>query len=50
MTVGALILNVVLLSQTVLPGQLVFSFSFLYIGLQCMLLFYAIRHLESLSL
>ena len=46
-SVGAMIVNVVLLIKTDLPGQLIFFLVLVYLGLQSMVLFYAAKYLNN---
>lgn len=45
-TVVALVVNVILLRNTTLPGELIFFLMLLYIGLEGMILFYAAKYLQ----
>ena len=44
-SVGAMIVNVILLMRTDLPGELIFFLVLVYLGLQSMVLFYAAKYL-----
>lgn len=46
-SVGAMIVNVVLLMKTDLPGQLIFFLVLVYLGLQSMIIYYAARYLSN---
>jgi uncharacterized membrane protein len=48
-SIGAMIVNVVLLIKTDLPGQLIFFLVLVYLGLQSMVLFYATRYLSKIQ-
>ena len=48
-TLIALVVNVILLIKTELPGQLIFFFVLLYLGIQGMLLFYATKYVMKKS-
>jgi len=43
-SVCAMIVNILLLTQTTLPGQLIFFLVLVYIGIQSMILYYAARY------
>ncbi len=45
-TVAALVVNIILLRNTTLPGELIFFLVLLYIGLEWMILFYAAKYLQ----
>lgn len=45
-TVVALVVNIILLRNTTLPGELIFFLMLLYIGLEGMILFYAAKYLQ----
>lgn len=45
-TVVALVVNIILLRNTTLPGELVFFLVLLYVGLEGMILFYAAKYLQ----
>ena len=49
-SVGAMIVNVVLLINTELPGELIFFLVLVYLGLQSMILFYAARYLSKITM
>ncbi|MCX6823268.1 MAG: hypothetical protein NTX91_04750 [candidate division SR1 bacterium] len=46
-TVAALVVNIILMRNTTLPGELIFFLVLLYIGLEGMILFYAAKYLQS---
>jgi len=46
----ALIINIILLINTQLPGELIFFLVLLYIGLQGMILYYAVRYVSGLEI
>jgi hypothetical protein len=43
------VINIILLIKTPLAGQLIFFIALLYIGVQWMILFYAIRYINKLQ-
>jgi hypothetical protein len=45
-TVAALVVNIILMIKTSLPGELIFFLVLLYIGIEGMLLFYAIKYVQ----
>ncbi len=45
-TVAALVVNIILMINTSLPGELIFFLVLLYIGIEWMLLFYAVRYIH----
>jgi hypothetical protein len=45
-TVAALVVNIILMRNTTLPGELIFFLVLLYIGLEGMILFYAAKYLQ----
>lgn len=45
-TIAALVVNIILLINTSLPGELIFFLVLLYIGVEGMLLFYAVKYLH----
>lgn len=47
-TLIALLINIILLSKAQIEGQLVFSLIFLYVGLEWMILFYAMKYIRKL--
>lgn len=49
LTIIACTINIILLSKTNLPGQLVFSLAFVYIGIQGVLLYYGFKHIQQLD-
>lgn len=49
MTVAGLCINIYLLWLTSLAGQLIFSIVFIYCGVQWLLLYYGIRHIQQLE-
>lgn len=48
-SVGAMIVNVVLLINTKLPGELIFFLVLMYLGLQSMIIYYAARYLGKIE-
>jgi len=48
-SVGAMIVNVILLMRTELPGELIFFLVLVYLGLQSMVLFYAAKYLSKIQ-
>jgi len=48
-SVGAMIVNVILLMRTELPGELIFFLVLVYLGLQSMVLFYAAKYLSKIT-
>lgn len=48
-TLLAMIINIILFNRTWLPGQLLFSIVFLYIGIQAITLFYATKHISRME-
>ncbi|NOZ44719.1 MAG: hypothetical protein GXP45_06335 [bacterium] len=48
-TLLALLVNIILLSKAELAGQLVFSLIFLYLGLEGMVLFYALKYINKMQ-
>ena len=49
MTIIGLFINIYLLWLTSLPGQLIFSLVFIYCGIQGLLLYYGIKHIQQLA-
>lgn len=49
MTVAGLCINIYLLGLTSLAGQLIFSIVFIYCGVQGLLLYYGIKHIQQLE-
>lgn len=49
MTVAGLCINIYLLGLTSLAGQLIFSLVFIYCGVQGLLLYYGIKHIQQLE-
>lgn len=49
-SVWAMLVNVVLLTQTDLPGELIFFLVLVYLGLQSMIIYYAARYLSKIEL
>lgn len=49
MTVLACIWNIVLMGKTTMPAQLTFSLAFVYIGIQGMILYYGISHIQKME-
>jgi len=47
-TIMAMVLNIVLFHRTDMPGQLLFSIVFLYVGIQAFTLFYASKHISKM--
>ena len=47
-TILAIVVNIILFNRTNLPGQLLFSIIFLYVGIQAITLFYATKHISKL--
>jgi len=45
-TVAALVVNIILMRNTTLPGELIFFLVLLYIGFEGMILFYAAKYLQ----
>lgn len=48
-TLIAMIINIALFNRTDLPGQLLFSIIFLYVGIQSITLFYATKHISKME-
>ena len=48
-SIGAMIVNVILLMRTELPGQLIFFLVLVYLGLQSMIIFYASKYLSKIQ-
>ena len=46
-TIAALVVNIILMLKTSLPGELIFFLVLLYIGVEGMLLFYAVKYLHA---
>ncbi|MEI7919158.1 MAG: hypothetical protein WCH65_02905 [bacterium] len=44
-SIGAMIVNIILLIQTSLPGELIFFLVLVYMGIQSMILYYAARYI-----
>lgn len=49
MTIVACVRNIVLMGKTIMPAQLIFSFAFVYIGIQGMILYYGITHIQKME-
>ena len=49
-SIGAMIVNVILLMKTDLPGQLIFFLALVYLGLQSMIIYYAARYLGKIQI
>ncbi|MFA5748200.1 MAG: hypothetical protein WC872_03770 [Candidatus Absconditabacterales bacterium] len=49
-TIIAMIVNLILLAKTDMPGELIFFLILLYLGLQGMILFYAIKYVEKIGI
>lgn len=49
MTIVACIRNIVLMSKTAMPAQLTFSLAFVYMGIQGMILYYGISHIQKME-
>ena len=49
-SIGAMIVNVILLISTQLPGELIFFLVLVYVGLQSMIIYYAARYLSKVSI
>lgn len=49
MTIVACIWNIVLMSKTSMPAQLTFSLAFVYMGIQGMILYYGISHIQKME-
>lgn len=47
--VAAMVVNVILLIKTQLPGELIFFLVLVYLGLQSMIVFYAAKYLSKIS-
>ncbi len=47
-SVGAMIVNVILLTNTELPGELIFFLVLVYVGLQSMIIYYAAKYLDKI--
>ncbi|MFA7298524.1 MAG: hypothetical protein WC010_02655 [Candidatus Absconditabacterales bacterium] len=47
-SIGAMIVNVILLTQTDLPGELIFFLVLVYVGLQSMIIYYAAKYLTKI--
>ena len=47
-SIGAMVVNVLLLMKTDLPGQLIFFLVLVYLGLQSMIIFYAAKYLSKI--
>ncbi|MEI7563189.1 MAG: hypothetical protein WCJ39_06075 [bacterium] len=45
-TLIALIVNIILMRSTSLPGELIFFLVLLYVGFEGMILFYAVKYLQ----
>jgi hypothetical protein len=45
-SVGAMIVNVVLLINTEMPGELIFFLVLVYLGIQSMIIYYAAKYLS----
>lgn len=43
---AALIVNIILLIQTSLPGELIFFLVLVYVGIETMIIFYATKYLS----
>jgi hypothetical protein len=50
MGIVAMIVNVILLINTELPGELIFFLVLVYVGLQSMIIFYASKYLSRISI
>jgi hypothetical protein len=48
-SMGAMIVNVILLMRTELPGELIFFLVLVYVGLQSMIIYYAARYLGKIE-
>lgn len=48
--IAAMIVNVILLLYTGLPGELIFFLVLVYVGLQSMIVYYAARYLSRISI
>jgi uncharacterized membrane protein YhaH (DUF805 family) len=48
--VAAMVVNVILLIKTQLPGELIFFLVLVYLGLQSMIVFYAAKYLSKISI
>ena len=48
-SIGAMIVNVILLMRTELPGQLIFFLVLVYLGLQSMIIYYAAKYLGKIE-
>jgi hypothetical protein len=48
-TLLAMVINIALFNRTNLPGQLLFSIIFLYVGIQAITLFYATKHIAKME-
>lgn len=48
-TLIAMVINIALFNRTDLPGQLLFSIIFLYVGIQSITLFYATKHISKIE-
>ena len=45
-TVTALVVNIILMRNTSLPGELIFFLVLLYVGLEWMILYYAVKYMQ----
>jgi len=48
--IAAMLVNVVILMYTDLPGELIFFLVLVYVGLQSMIIYYAARYLGNIEL